>query len=261
MVHAPCPKCIHPPWLVLFVTTLVSLSLSLSAGAQGVTPPPAAPEVAPEIAFESAAVTFGGATPGGRVALFGIGRDRQDWTPRVTRLDDLVVADGEGAGRVDLDEPVIVRSVWAVIDVATGEYALAAPEGTELSRVELPAEGLGANLRFLEREGRFLDVLLVRPESGPEGEESAGVWGVAMGDGAGLDRDGEANGRLELDLASLYPFGDTGPAPLGLKPRDVLIGVDPQTLEVFAQRIADGPDEGPPGGGSANASSVQGSGE
>jgi hypothetical protein len=65
-----------------------------------------------------------------------------------------------------------------------------------------------------------------------------------MGDGAGLDRDGEANSRLTLDVIDLLALGDSPPAPERLSPKDVLVGVDPQTLRVYAVRLADAPEDG-----------------
>jgi hypothetical protein len=217
---------------------------SPAATAQPPSEPPPAAEVAPAITFEETAVLVSGATPEGDVVVFGLGRDRERAIPRTLRMEQRLAADLDGALRWELPEPVMARSVWAAVDLATGEYVLAAPEGHELDRVELPAQGLGANARFLEHEGRFLDLLLVRPASGPGGEEAVGFWGVAMGDGAGLDRDGEANSRLTLDVIDLLALGDSPPAPERLSPKDVLVGVDPQTLRVYAVRLADAPEDG-----------------
>ena len=243
------------------LAVLLSLLPGPRAAAQSPSaPPPAAPVIAPVLGFEASAVTVSGATPEGGVVVFGLGRDRRRAVPRVLRLEHELAADADGALRFELDEPVMAHSVWAAVDLASGEYALASPVGHELERIDFPAQGLGANARFLDSEGRFLDVLLVRPANGPDGAEAAGFWGVAMGDGAGLDADGEANSRLTLDVTRLLALEDSPPAPERLRPKDVLIGVDPQTLRVFATRLADGPDEGNgnPNGGSGNGTAGAG---
>ncbi len=221
------------------------------AGAQAPGEAPAAPEVEPALAFEESAVLVSGATPEGEVVVFGLGRDRQRAIPRTLRIENRLEADAEGAVRWEIGEPLMVHSVWAVVDLATGEYALGAPEGHELERIELPAQGLGANARFLAHEGRFLDLLLVRPASGPDGEAGVGFWGIALGDGGGLDADGAADSRISLDVTRLLALGDSGPAPERLRSKDVLVGVDPQTLVVYAKRLADAPESGDDGAGDA----------
>ena len=88
-------------------------------------------------------------------------------------------------------------------------------------------------------------------ETATQPEEVGGFWGIALGDGAGLDRDGQADSRLTVDLLDLQPLGDSDVAPERLQPKDVIIGVDPQSLQVYAKRLADGPDEGNGGGNGA----------
>jgi len=226
--------------------------------------------VAPALAFEETAVIVSGATPEGGVVVFGMGREWTGYTHHVLRMEHLLTADVDGELRWEMEESVLPRSVWAAVDLATGEYTLASPAGHTLERVEPPAEGLGANARFLEHEGRYLDLLLVRParegsddasdtggdEETAEPEETGGFWGIALGDGAGLDRDGEADSRLTVDLLDLQPLGDSDVEPERLRPKDVVIGVDPQSLQIYAKRLADGPDSG--NGGNNGAGSGQG---
>ena len=241
-------------WILLF-------PLGASAQANDEPPPEDPVEVAPALSFDEAAVSVSGATPEGGVVVFGMGREWTGYTHHVLRLEHLLTADADGGLRWELEGPVLPRSVWVAVDLASGEYTLASPDGHELERVEPPAEGLGANARFLEHEGRYLDLLLVRPagdekgegsdETATQPEEVGGFWGIALGDGAGLDRDGQADSRLTVDLLDLQPLGDSDVAPERLQPKDVIIGVDPQSLQVYAKRLADGPDEGNGGGNGA----------
>lgn len=247
---------------------LCLLVFPLGTSARGDGPPSEEPvEVVPALAFEEAAVTVSGATPEGGVVVFGMGREWTGYTHHVLRMEHLLTADADGALRWELEEGLMPRSVWAAVDLVTGEYTLASPAGHTLERVEPPAEGLGANARFLEHEGRYLDLLLVRPASKEGGEETAapeetgGFWGIALGDGAGLDRDGEADSRMTVDLLDLQPLGDSSVAPERLRPKDVVIGVDPQSLQIYAKRLADGPDEGSDDEGSDGGNDGAGNGQ
>jgi hypothetical protein len=140
--------------------------------------------------------------------------------------------------------PVPPRSVWAVVDLTTGDYALAAPQGSDLRQVDAPSRGLGAAARFLDQDGRYLDVLLIRPESGPDGVEAAGLWGLRVGDGGEQDADGVADSRISLAFAELWPLADSPPAPEALAPKDVLLGVDPENLQIYAVQLAAPPADG-----------------
>lgn len=232
---------------VLLTCLLVLLALPPGAAAQDEPPPepPAEPELV--VGFEPSALTVDGAPPEGSVVLFGFGRTREAYVTELRRFDALLTADAEGAARYALPEGAAVpqRSVWVVVDLGTGAYTVAEPEdtgGLDIPRIDFPARGLGANLRFLRTEGRYLDVLLVRPASGPEGEEAAGVWGLRTGDGGERDADGVQDGGIDLDVATLTALADSGPPPERLRPKDVLVGVNPETFELFATRLADAPE-------------------
>jgi len=221
-----------------FVLSLSLCALAPTAAAQ----PAAEPTLA--LAFDATSVTIGGAPAGGRVALVGISRERDAFLSRLVRFDEVVSADAEGDARFELPDgqEVSPRSVWAAVDLATGDHAIAAPPGGEVHRVELPARGLGANRRFLDGDGQLLDVLVIRPAAGPEGAEAAGVWGLRAGDGGETDRDGEANARISLSFTDLIALADSGPPPESLRPKDVLLGVDPFSMAIYAVQVADGPE-------------------
>ena len=232
---------------VLVVTALAVPTLA-QGGGDGL--PDGHDATHPIVAFEESSVEIAGATPSGDVVVFGLSREWTGYVHRVLRREVRLQTDATGAVRWELDEPVEPRSVWAAVDVATGSFALAAPDGFEIERVELQAAGLGANARFLEREGRYLDLLLVRPSEtlgggqGGSAEDESGFWGMALRDGGDLDRDGAADSRLSVDVTELTALGDSSAAPERLRPRDVVIGVDPETLRVFATQLATAPDGG-----------------
>jgi hypothetical protein len=198
------------------------------------------------LALEARAVAVAGITPMGLAVVVGVGRDRVAFSPRTVRFDQVVEADESGAARFELPDDQVVpdRSVWAVVDLATGSWAVAAPKGAEVRLIGSPARGLGAAARFLDQDGRRLDVLLVRPESTSEGAEAAGFWGLRVGDGGVMDSDQERNHRLSLRFTDLVPLGDSPPAPEELVPKDVLVGVDSVTLEIYAVQLAAPPSDG-----------------
>jgi len=226
-------------WLVVLLTLAASLTAPLRAQ-----PPDGSPPLA--VSFETAALAVEGVTAKGRAAVFGVGRNRVDYTARTLRFDQVVTADEAGSARFELpdEETVPGRSVWVVVDLATGALLVAAPEGAELRRIETPARGLGAAARFLDQEGRRLDVLLVRPASGPEGAEASGVWGLRLGDGGPMDGDGKVDHNLSLRFVDLRPLAGSPPAPDRLAPKDVLVGVDPESLEIYAEQLAAPPADG-----------------
>jgi len=227
----------------LAVALAVALAATLPIPLHG-QPPEGEPPLT--VSWEAQALVIDGGTPMARAAVLGVGRDRVNYTARTLRFDQVVTADETGAARFELpdQEAVPQRSVWVVVDLATGDFTVAAPEGAELRRIETPARGLGAAARFLDQEGRRLDVLLVRPESGPEGVGASGVWGLRVGDGGRMDGDGKVDHNLSLRFADLQPLAESPAAPDRLAPKDVLVGVDPESLEIYAEQLAAPPADG-----------------
>jgi hypothetical protein len=198
---------------------------------------------APTVTLDEQAVLIAGSTPEGRLIVFSIGKPAGSLMPVTARFEELVVADATGAAAVELASPVAERSVWAVVDVESGELALAAPGGSAVRQVSFPGRGVGLTRRFLVDERRFLEVLLVRPVAGvPAGEDAAavsGAWGQSFGDGGEGDGDGALDGKIEALLARLRPIGESPELPPAeLRPGDVVVAVDPMTLEIYAAKLA-----------------------
>ncbi|HWM91947.1 MAG TPA: hypothetical protein VN493_14370 [Thermoanaerobaculia bacterium] len=121
----------------------------------------------PEISFEPEAVVARGIAPKGQVVWFSVAREisRQSTTivPRhETRMDD----DGDGTVRLELGQEVPLRSIWFAVDLATGETAVATPEGFPLLNMDLPGRAIPAALNRLDLERRSAYLLLVRPGVG-----------------------------------------------------------------------------------------------
>jgi hypothetical protein len=193
---------------------------------------------APRIAFEERAVVVDGLAADGRMALSGAATGRDGYVRYLFRHDEVLTADATGVVRLELDRPVPEDSVWFAVDFADGALAVAAPEGTALREIAVPARALRAELDGLDDERRFLYVLVVRPASAAATPEEAGAWTMSIGDGAESDGDGRQDGRLRALLAGLEPLG-TGPAPPErLAPGLVLVAIDAMTLDFYAATLA-----------------------
>ncbi len=199
---------------------------------------PGAAMAQPVVSFEANAVLVSGVAAGGRVALLGVGREPVEYSGRVVR-SEAVLTDDDGDGRVryELETVVPWRSLWAAVDLADGEVALAAPEGYPLRIVPLPDDAVqeegGDRPNLLVARGDLLEVLVARPGT------AGGAWGLTVWDGHEEDRDGAGTGGVALRLPSLEPVGGTSlAAPDGLAAGDVLIAIDPNRMEASLVRLA-----------------------
>ncbi len=211
------------------VLGLALLSAAM-AEAQGTPSPPPKPQ--PRIAFEEKAVVATGLTPGGTVAWFGVQRRVDaDFSGEIVRLWDAGKAGADGSARIDLPTPVTPSSLWAAVDVASGEFAVAAPAGYRIARPGKPGGlgvGQGANPDEIVDERPYLAGLVVRP-----GE---GAWSFSGGDGGPRDEDGQSNGRVRFALDKLDPLPGSPAAPAKAKGTDLWIVVDLLKMEVSVHK-------------------------
>ncbi len=188
----------------------------------------------PEISFEPDAVVARGITPKGQAVWFSVAREisrrSTNVVPRhAVEVDD----DGDGSVRLELGQEVPLRSIWFAVDLATGESAVAIPEGFPLLEMDLPGGAIPAALNRLDLQRRFVYLLLVRP--------GVGAWQLRVGDGGASDEDGEPDGTLRAALSNLAPVQEDGPpAPERFSPRDVLLVIDPERMESATVRIGGG---------------------
>jgi hypothetical protein len=191
----------------------------------------------PAIGFEESAVVAKGVTPGGSVVLFGIARERPGRITQVVRRDTVLPdADGDGAVRLDLGRPVATQSIWAAVDLGTGAFAVATPDGMPRREVALPGEsfrrGPRGAVEALQGAREFLEILIVRP-----GE---GAWSLSVGDGGDSDADLQPDGSIQAALASMRPLQAAKAALDELLPGDVVVLIDPRQLEFYAATFGKG---------------------
>ncbi len=189
----------------------------------------------PTVTFEKDRLVVKGITGGGRVGCYGIAHDYVRIRPELLRWEKVEVdTDGDGEVSVGVGRAVPLRSLWLVVDLETGQWSAATPDPT--SRREVPGKGAGLvtapdGTRSILRQRRaYLDVLVARP--------AVGVWVEIAGDGSEQDADRQPDGVTSVDLAQASAFIGSPAAPKTIDPKDVVIAVDPDTLEFSA--IANG---------------------
>jgi hypothetical protein len=195
----------------------------------------------PRIRFEGTAVLAEGLLPGARVVWFSVAREIHRSRVHLVRREAIVEdEDQQGQVRFQLDGPVPVASVWVAVELATGAFSAATPEGMERREILLPEGALSAEVEgaaALADRREFLEALLVRPGAGP----GVGAWGGTVGDGGASDAGEPTDERLLLALAALRPL-EEGPSldPAAFAPGDILVGVDTRTLQFYAARLEPG---------------------
>lgn len=166
------------------------------------------------IEFSPAKVTVR-ATAGATVALLGVAREPSYYMMRLVSYSELLADDDrDGVVHYALANDVALSSIWAAVDVRTGEYAVAGPPGSRPLPFQRRGAGRGEAVEAvpgtLDVGRSAIDAMVVRP--------GAGAWWAAARDGSVADRDGQPNGRLRLDLDAFRPGrGGTGRAPEALQ--------------------------------------------
>lgn len=189
----------------------------------------------PRISFEENAVVASGLTAGEKAVWLGVERriDEEFSTELAPRYGLEPVA-ADGTARLALKQPAARSSVWVVVDLKSGAYTVAAPEGYRIAGPARPPRlslGAGDQADGIVDERRYVFGLVVRP-----GE---GAWKLEGGDGGDHDSDGVVNGqsRFALDELGALPGAAEGPAPPAkVKSEDLWIVVDPLRMEISIHR-------------------------
>ena len=209
---------------LLLMLSLVLPSLVLIPAVAGATP---------VLQFEAEAVVAEAVTPGAAVAWIGVARDLDGFMPHRLSVWQVTGADATGVARLELGQPVPASATFVVVDLAAGEMALAAPPGTALREVGFPHQAIPATLRTLNDARSNLAVLWARPAA----DGSGAAWGGAVSDGGERDGDGREDHGVEVLLDRLEPLGASPVPPETLAAGDVLVGIDLDTLDIYAVRL------------------------
>lgn len=184
--------------------------------------------------LESDAVVISGVTAKGKAALLGVTREiGEDEYPTARRhLEVLTDEDGDGVVRYPVEGGVPLRSLFAAVDLASGDFETVSPEALGLRRVPWRGRGpgrWGGGKDSVEDRRRILELLVVRP--------SVGAWAARLKDGDGSDGDGVIDGRVEGLLESLTPLGAGPEAPSEFQRGDVVLALDPSVLEITLVKV------------------------
>jgi len=174
-------------------------------------------------------VLAAGLTPAGTAVWLGATQViAADEVPEIRAYLRTVTAGKDGMARLEIPGGVPEHSVWVVVDFTTGASGSASPAGFPLRALPwrgqgvVRASGTGDRVEDVRQTG---DLLLVRP--------GVGAWFVGAGDGGPADADGIADGTLRISLGVLKPLeASGGPPPSEVGARDVLVMLDPRTLEL-----------------------------
>lgn len=238
----------------VFVSSVVALALiSFSPGsafAQADPPaePPGPPPPPLELTLEADAVLIDQVTPGEPVALVFLGRGLRGFGPKslfgALWLED---DDSDGAVRFEPDLGIDRASAWVAVDLATGRTASATPEGFEPRTRPIPDTALekaeDGLVRGLRRDGRFAWAALVRPGDA----DTRGLWRAFLEDGHAADGDAAVDGSVLFLPELAEPVDLSPPAPETLAGGDVIVLLDPRTVELSLLEIRDvGPSDDEP---------------
>jgi hypothetical protein len=175
------------------------------------------------------ALTIGGLSRGGSVAVLSVAREPAYYMAQVvSRCEMLVDTDGDGSIRYLPPRGVAFSSIWVVVELSSGAVVIAAPDG--FRPLEMTQRGAGRG-KAIEAIAATIDVgrdevsiLIVRPGSA--------AWSLTARDGSPEDRDNRANGRLRLDLSKLRGLtGTAGDPPHALQKGDVVAVLDAESME------------------------------
>lgn len=186
--------------------------------------------------LESNAVLLEGVAPKTRVALLGVTREMAEDDFPVVRFyrEWLEDEDGDGTVRFESKEPFPKRTVFLAVDGSTG--AVRATTSASFGLRATPWKGAGVldgAIGEIQDQRSAALVLLVRP--------GTGAWAGVAADGREEDEDGEVDGQFALAVDKLEALADSDVAPLSFLPTDVIVLIDPTTLEFTVSRVDGAP--------------------
>lgn len=180
------------------------------------------------IGFEEKGVTAAGLTPGGNAALFMMSRQPDVFITRMRQRSAMLTGGADGTARYQGADAVVSSSVWAVVDIESGRYAVACPSGDcaplqrTLSTASFFKNNAAGETEALDIPLEMVDVFLVSPKSG--------IWHAMIGDGGDRDEDGLLDGKARISVEKFTGFHTDAPPPKKLKKGDLLLCFQPMNL-------------------------------
>ncbi len=190
-------------------------------------------DATPSLSVEADRVIASGLAAHGEAILLSVSRQRIPWMHRIVHRTDLLTdSDGDGEISLRLDDPVADQSLWILVDLTTGGWIAATPNGGAPRHVDsvLAADtSRAAGRSEVSADRQQLHLMVVRP--------GIGAWQARLSDGGASDFDGASDGRLQATLGDLAPIGASPAAVSRFQPGDLLVGIDSTLLEYSVVRI------------------------
>jgi hypothetical protein len=184
--------------------------------------------------LEADSIVISGVTPKGQIVVFGVTREigEDDFHTVRRHLKVLADEDGDGMVRYPVEEGVPIHSLWAVADLASGDYDAVAPKDFGLRRANWRGRGLQRRhdgKDAVEDNRTLLELLVVRPKSG--------AWAMQVNDGGESDADGLIDGRLEGVLEQMKPLASSPQPPSVFQHGDLVLALDPAAMEITLVKV------------------------
>jgi hypothetical protein len=211
------------------VISFLAAMIAVAAMADSKTQAPPLP-----VAIAGSKVTVTGATPGGRVVFFGIGRFVKERRVTVRRFDKIVADDNnDGTVVLEIGEKLPWKTVFAAVDLTSGRYGLATMSDFPLMTIEFEKDPMVANNGQLNKivfQHKFLDLVVVRP--------GVGAWGQILADGNKFDDDGKGDGTIVGNVEKSVPVSDDGPPPpKKFEKGDIVVLIDADRMQTYAVEV------------------------
>jgi hypothetical protein len=189
-----------------------------------------------KMTFDPDTVVASGVTPGAKTVWMDVSVGSAGYRTRITDHTSVVIdEDGDGVVRLSVNRVPSV-SIWAVVDMSSGDYAVDSPAPGHFPHQPLPAAALHrkGNTASAELQSDLTTAVFwyVRP--------GHGAWKSIVDDGEPSDADGKGNGKLNAATARMQACdGDDTPPPDDLQAGDVVFIVDLFGLTATDARVSD----------------------
>jgi hypothetical protein len=164
------------------------------------------------VEFNGKTITATGATPRGEVIFFGEAQEPGEYTMLTySHYERFGNADASGMARVELATDIVTTSVWAVVDIASGNYVVTPPAGGAKKSKSAPGG-------------------LLRP--------GVGAWEASAAEAGEADEKGHGRGRIVTPIPALHAVRDPNLKPIStLQGGDVVVIIEPQYLFFYATQV------------------------
>lgn len=189
-----------------------------------------------EIQFEVDKVLVSGLHAGNRIALLATTRQFDDLTMSQRNLWQVITdSDSDGDAVYDFGKPIPEASIWAAVEIESGDTAIASPAAEELKIVAFPSGGLSnqsgsSSTDLLTYPADTLLALWVRPGAG-------GSFLLSSADGGSQDFDGLQDAVSSVRAEDASPMTLSVSVPTSFSTGDVLVVLDPTTFEISTTSV------------------------